>query len=456
MKMIRMLPFLLAAVIQVNAQDTTKNWTLQECLNLALQKNQTLAVARLDEENGLYKTREVRSQALPQVNVAASFTDNVKKQVLVLPGEFVGAPGKVVTAQVGTTYNGAANAQLTQQLFNQQVFTGLKAAKSSEAYYALNTRKTEEDVIFNVAQLYYNLQVTQQKKKVVEANIEKIEKLVESTNDQYKVGLAKKIDLDRIKVSLTNAQSEQTSLDNNIDILNKQLKYTIGVDADMPMHLPELDLKQVESNSGNSLSLMSSFDLNNRTEYKILQQQEVLLDLQKKAYIAEYYPSLSFVANYAYNGVSNEFDFFKTHSGGSTAVYYDNAYLGLNLKVPIFNGMATKARVDQARTSIKQLQQQKEMTEIGLKTAFQVAGVQLRNSLNVINTQRENMQLADNVYLATQSNYAQGLATLTDVLNAGTGMVEAQNNYNEALLKYKIAELELIRSNGSLQSLTSN
>jgi len=455
--MIRMLPILLAAAIQVNAQqDTSKNWSLQECLNLALQKNQTLQVARLDEENGLYKTREVRSQAMPQVNVTGSFTDNVKKQVLVLPGEFVGQPGKVVTAEMGTTYNGAANAQLTQQLFNQQVFTGLKAAKSSEAYYALSTRKTEEDVIFNVTQLYYNLQVTQQKKKVVSANIDKLDKLVASTTDQYKVGLAKKIDLDRIRVSLTNALSEQTSLDNNIDILTKQLKYTIGVDVDMSMHLPEMDLKAVEATSGNAVSLMSSFDLTNRTEFKILEQQAILLDLQKKAYQAEYYPSLSFVANYAYNGVSNKFDFFKTQNNGSTALWYDNAYLGLNLRVPIFNGLATKARVDQAKTQIKQLQQQKEMTEIGLKTAYQVAGVQLRNSLTVINTQRENMKLADDVYNSTQNNYSQGLATLTDVLNAATGMVEAQNNYNEALLKFKLAELELIRSNGNLRTLTNN
>src|SRR5690606_17116986 len=126
-----------AGMYNTNAQ--TKTLTLQECLRYAVNNNQRLAVSRLEEEIGRQKTAEVRAQALPQVNANGNLTDNLKKQVLVLPGELTGEPGKTTLVEAGTTWNASASAELNQQLFNQSVFTGLKAAKSGEEYYALQT-----------------------------------------------------------------------------------------------------------------------------------------------------------------------------------------------------------------------------------------------------------------------------------------------------------------------------
>jgi len=53
----------------------------------------------------------------------------------------------------------------------------------------------------------------------------------------------------------------------------------------------------------------------------------------------------------------------------------------------------------------------------------------------------------------TQNNYVNGLATLTDLLDAENSLVESQNNYNNALLEYKLAEIQLIKSKGELKTL---
>jgi outer membrane protein TolC len=85
--------------------------------------------------------------------------------------------------------------------------------------------------------------------------------------------------------------------------------------------------------------------------------------------------------------------------------------------------------------------------------AYENANNQLKNSLTTIRTQEENKKLAEEVFYSTQNNYRNGLASLTDLLTAETDLVSAQNSYNEALLNYKVAQIELIKSNGNIKSL---
>ena len=55
--------------------------------------------------------------------------------------------------------------------------------------------------------------------------------------------------------------------------------------------------------------------------------------------------------------------------------------------------------------------------------------------------------------LNTQNNYQQGLASLTDLLDAERSLSDAKNNYTSALLNYKLAEIALLKAQGKLNSL---
>lgn len=193
MKRLLSIPLLFLGLSAAIAQAQSSELSLKDCLKYALENNLKLAATRMDEESGRYKTEEIRALALPQINANASLTDNVIKQQMVLPGELVGKPGTVTAIEAGTTYSANAGVELNQQLFNQQVFTGLRAAKKSEEYYKLNTSMTEEEVIQNVSKLYYLAQVTREKASVVDANIKRVEQLVKTTTSQYNNGLAKKL-----------------------------------------------------------------------------------------------------------------------------------------------------------------------------------------------------------------------------------------------------------------------
>ena len=78
----------------------------------------------------------------------------------------------------------------------------------------------------------------------------------------------------------------------------------------------------------------------------------------------------------------------------------------------------------------------------------------MENSLETINIQKENAKLAQEVFNNTNNNYAQGLAPLTDLLDADNALVEAQNNYTASLLEYKLAEIQILKTKGELKTLT--
>jgi outer membrane protein len=433
-KSVSILFLCLLCATAIHAQQTV---TLKDALNFAVENNANARKSRLDIDGGKFKTQEVRSQALPQITGNASLTYNpIIGQLVVGDQSF----------QLGRKWNSNAGVQLSQQLFNQQVFTGLKAARTSESYYQLNSELTEEQVIEQVANNYYQVLVSRQQLSVIDTNIKNVRVVEKIINNQYENGLAKKIDVDRIKVNLTNLQTQREQTINAVVQLENQLKFSMGMPVETPIVLPADEFKSVETLP----ALADTISLAGRTEIRLLGIQRDLYELQRKAYVAEYYPSLSLTANISTTGQSDKFDLF---SRNGSAFYYDASAIGVTLRVPIFDGFATRSRVRQANVDIRKADEDIRNTRNSLNFAYENAKIQLKNNINTIKAQRQNVQLAQEIYNSTQNNYNNGLAALTDLLDTENALTEAQNSYTQALLNYKIAEIQLIKSNGNIKSL---
>ncbi len=424
--------------------------TLQDALNYALQNNEALRKARLEIEGGRLKVAEVRASAIPQLDVVSTLTNNLLVQQFILPGEiFGGNPGEFIAVEAGQTWNAMSQVQLNQQLFNQQVFTGLKAAKSSEEFYRLSAQVSEENLIQQVATNYFQVIITREQMGVIEANLTRIDQLEKMIGNQYNVGLAKKIDLDRIKVNKSNLLAQRDQLLSAVVMQENLLKYYMGMPVTESIRLPEQEISNLEREAHLTLD-QEKFNAERMTSFQLLKKQEDLLQLQKKAYLAEYYPTLSLGANYVYSSQSNQFNLYTAKS-----LSYDVAAVTLNLRIPIFDGGARRSRVRQADIDLQKVNEDIRGTSNALTMAYENAKIQIRNSLTTIDMQKNNKEFAEEVFNSTRNNYQQGLASLTDLLTAETDLVAAQNSYNQALLNYKVAEIELIKSNGNIKSLVS-
>lgn len=415
--------------------------TLKDALTYALQNNANVRKSKLDIEGGKYKVDEVRAQALPQLNgnVGLNYNPIIGQQVI----DF---GGTLQTLKFGQKWNSSAGLQFSQQLFNQQIFTGLKAAKSSEEYYNLTSQFTEEQIIELVANNYYQVLVNRQQLNVIDTNIKNVKVVSNVVNNQFKNGLARKIDVDRINVNLTNLTTQRDQTVNAITLLENQLKFSMGMPVTTPIELPVTELTAVTQLP----EFADGVNFENRTEIKILDTQDKLLSLQRKAYVAEYYPTLALTGNYTYSSQAGGFDFLNSNSA---AIGFGSSVVGVTLKVPLFNGFLTRAKIRQADVEIKKAQEDRKQSKNSLNLAYENAKIQLRNNLNTINSQRKNSELAQEIYKSTQNNYKNGLATLTDLLDTENSLTQAQNSYTQALLNYKIAEIQLIKSNGNIKSL---
>lgn len=436
---------------QVGWSQQTQQMGLQECLQYALDHNTNVLNAALDEESGHYQVQEVRSQALPQINASGQFSDNLIRQVIIVPGELTGGqPGTVNKLEVGQKYNMMGQIQATQQLYNQSVFEGLKAAKTSEEYYRLKSNMTKEQILEAVSSAYYQVFITQQQQNFLADNLKQVQKLMDIAQQQYEQGLIKKTDLNRMQVNKTNIETQLSQVSNQYDAQLNNFKNLLGMQIEDSLQLTGGDVDVPEHLDPNMVAVSEVPE--HRLSYKTLQKQSELLEQQRKSIVAGFYPTLSAFANYSYTGVSNKFDYFKS-SANSTTTWYPTASIGLTLNIPIFDGLNKYSRVQQSRIDIEKLENQKRSTRNALSMEYVNARNSYHTSFKQIKSQEENMQLAKEVYQQTQDSYHQGLASLTDLLNAETSMMQAQNQYSSALLQFKIAEIQLIKSKGELESL---
>lgn len=435
--------FLCTIGLSANAQVTTL--TLKDAVTYALQNKADAKKAKLDVENSEYQIQEVRSRALPQISANGNLTHNPIIQTTVIDGAGFDQPGTTIQAAFGQKWTSGAGISLTQALFDQSVFTGLKAAKSTRQFYQINDQLTEEQVIERVANNYYQVYVQRQKLILLDSNYVNTTKVRDIIKGQFDNGLAKKIDLDRVNVKLSNISTQRQQILNAVQLQENSLKFYIGMPMETQIEVPQSEFQVTPA------ALSEAPNTANRTEYLLLKKQEELLNFQKKSVEAEYYPTLSLTAGYNYLGQGPELPWFAKPADG---VYWsDYASVGLNLKVPIFTGFGTRAKVRQADVKIRSLQEDIKDTKLSLDLEYKNATTQIQNSLITIENQKENMILAEEILNNTKNNYLQGLASLTDLLDAENASIEAQNNYTSAILDYKLAEVALIKSKGELKTL---
>ncbi|MCL1666011.1 transporter [Elizabethkingia ursingii] len=441
---VRIAAFLLMlGAFQANAQQTV---SLKNAIQYALQNKADAIKAQLNVRNSEYQIAEAKAGALPTLTGTGALNYNPILQKTPLPGDLIGQPGTVVMVPFGQKWNSNIGVSLQQALFNQQVFIGLKAAKTTKEFYQINKQLTEEQVIEKVSTAYYQVFSQQQKLEAVQSSYESTLKARNIIKSLFENGLAKKVDLDRTNVNLTNLETNRSQLKNAVTLQENALKFYMGMPIEEPISLVKEDVQI------NPQLLTDQINTDNRTEVRVLEKKKQLLQYNVKATQAAYYPTLSLIGNYAWQGFGPK---FPIGPGKSQGVYWsDYASVGLSLNIPIFNGFLTKSKVDQAKIQLETLEQDLKDTKLNMSLDYRNAKAQMENSLDAIKNQTANMELAQTVLDNTRSNYQYGLATLTELLDAENALVQAKNNYSNSLYDYKVAEVQLYKAQGELLNLT--
>jgi len=434
-----------AVFAQGSSRDTIKiarhAFSIQQTVDYATKNNLLVKNALVDVQIQEQVNREVTSAAYPQLSASGSFTYNAKLPISLIPAElFGGAPGTFQKLPFGVRYNVIGGVELNQILFDGQVFVGLQARETILKFQQKNVEVTEELIKANIYKIYYQLVVSKKQIELLDANIARFEKLLHDTREIYKNGFAEKLDVDKVSVALTNLNTEKIKALGQISNGYLGLKMLVGMPVRDEFVLTDtLSEQQIKENTLEP----AGFQYSDRKEYQYADLGIKLNEYNIRRYQLSKIPTVTLNAYYNKNAQRNKFDFF-------TGEWFNVSAVILRVNVPIFNGFATKARIQKARLELRKSINQREALERSIDNDIEVARNNFRSAIAAMDFQKKNMELAENVYQQTKKKYEMGIGSQTEINTAQTDLKTAQTNYITALYDAIIAKVDFMKAIGKL------
>jgi outer membrane protein TolC len=423
--------------------DAQKPLTLKECIDYSSSNNSKIKVAAFDVEASKQRIREQRGIYLPQLNGSGSFDDNLRLATTLLPGELAGKPGEMVPITFGTKYNISGGVQLTQKVYDRPSLIGMKSAIINNELSVQTLQKTTELTAYNISVVYYQTLVIQKQISTLKSTLNASEQSLKSIQLKYENGLAKKIDVDKIRVSYNNTQSQlQQALLSYSQSLNT-LKFQMGMPVESELALADSTI----STNYEAFEQLdnTNFQTENLIDYQMQKTNLSLTEMEKKRSLAAFQPTLSFYSNLNVSAMRKEFNFFEAGQN-----WFPSYGIGLKLAVPIFDGLQRNARVAQSELNIMKAQENIRYTEQAIKVDISNYEIRYKNALANIKKEKENLDLAQSVFENTQLEYQQGTGTALDLVQSENSLMVAQNTYFNKLLDLYIARIEQEKAKGTL------
>lgn len=443
--------FLLAPVMAMGQESSLESsipdtLTLKESIQIGLENNRTLKKAILDEEKAKYQRNEIRGAGLPQFSAYGQYNNFLDVFPQAVPGGiFGGDPNELQVISLGVPQSLKAGFELNQLIFSNSYLIGLKAAKTGEEFYRILAEQSEENVIHEISLNYLGVIQLELQRENLLANIDQLKSLEKILQSQYDNDLARKVDLNRVKVNLTSIQSELENLEIAIYQQEGYLKLLMGIPVDTEINL---DQSVADMNQQVQDFQVQDFNIFDRKDIQVLGVQEKLYEYEYKNIKAAHQPQLVGFADFNKNAFSQDFDFMSQNK-----VWYQGFLIGLKLQIPIFDGMQTKYKAAQSKVSAQQLNLDKLQAEDAAELEYKNALNKYYNSLSTLESLDGNLDLANDVFEETTLLYKEGLSPLTDLLDSETTQREAQANYNNQIIQVRIAQLEILNSTGKITNL---
>lgn len=439
-------------------------FSVKQCVEFGLKNSAIVKNALLDVKIQHQTNREITSAALPQLSGSAGFTkyNDIPVQSLpnfispatysVLEKEGVkdgngntivmpnGGDFGTIAAQFGVPWTASGGFDLSQLLFDGQVFIGLRARDAAMTFANKNAEITKEQIKANIYKVYYQLVVGNSQLSSLDANIERFQKLLFDTKEIYKNGFAEKLDVDKVQVALNNLNTEKEKIVNQLQVGNAGLKFLMNMPQKDTLILTDsLTEEELKSNI-----LESSYNYNDRKEIQLLTTVSKLNKFNIQRYQLSKLPTIAAFASYSKNAQRQEFNFFQKGE------WFTTSLVGVKLSLPIFSGFAKNAKIESARLELQKTQNTLASAKEQIDYEVGNSKSKMKSALLTVDNQKQNVTLAEKVYETTKKKYEQGLGSNTEIYTAQSELKVAQTNYYSALYDAITAKIDFLIATGKL------
>ena len=425
-------------VFAINSTQAQQTWTLQQCLDTALINNKNLQIGRNNIQLGEQKQAEAISNLIPKINANADYRYYFDLPYQYMPLSAFGGPeGQYQSVQFGVPNNINLNLQLAMPLYNPQVYGAIQTTQIASELTELQYQKSEEQIYFEITNLYYNAQILYHQLIFIDSNLVNSKQLLENIKLLNEQLFATGTDVIKVQLQVEQLTTQKQFIYSNYEQVINALKFSLGIGIDRQI---EIDPAIVYQNNI-EYALASPIDVRlANTQVKILASE---LHTLKNSRL----PSLALYGTYGTTG------FGYTESPNEFLDFHPIGFAGLQLSIPVFNGTITQKKIKQKKIEIHNSELQ--MSLLTEQNDMQVKNTNQKRMVaqSSVETIFQQIELAKSVYKQTILQQKQGVASLTEVLLADNTLREAQQNYLSAVIDYLIADLELKKLTGNIASI---
>ena len=410
-------------------------WTLKQCLDTAQVNNKNLQMNQNNIELSNQKHKEAIANLVPKINVFADYKYYSEQPTQLMPLSIFGGPeGKFKEAQFGVPHNINANLQLLLPLYNPQIYGAITTTGIASELSELQYKKTEEQIFYEITNLFYNAQILQNQLLFIDSNIVNTSKLLRNLKLLNEQLMVKATDVSKVQLQMEQLNTQKDQITSKYKQVMNALKFTMGISINQNI---EIETK-IEFQNNIEYSKSTTIDI------QLVETQKRLLKSELNTLQFSKLPTISAFGTYGQTGLGYD------EKPNDFLNFYPVSFVGVQLTYPLFAGTVTQRKINQKKIELKnsdllfnlQTEQNSMLTE-NADRQRNVAQKTISNSTNQI-------KLAQTIYSQTLLQQKEGTATLTDVLLADNSLREAQQNYLSAIIEYLKADLELKKISGNI------
>jgi outer membrane protein len=343
-----------------------KKWTLKECINHAISNNITIKQSELDLKNAEINKKDAFGNFLPSLNGNANHGWNFGFSINPITNDRTNQTNQF------SSFGASGNVDVYKGLQNQNQYRKASLSIIASKY---NLTKIQEDVALNVANAYLQILFNKENLKVQQKQQELDKKQLDRSKQLVEAGNIPKGDLLDIEATIASDNQRIIVAENNLLISKLSLSQLLQIqdfktfdvsDADMPSMLSSV----LNESSENIIAKAKE----NRTDLKISQSNVDIaqkdIDIAKGAMMPTLSVNYGLNTNISYNKIP---DFNQTtgqlvyNNPNPFFIQAENNFgqnLGLNLSIPIFNGLAIKNNVERSKVNFEKAKLAKSQQEL--------------------------------------------------------------------------------------------
>ena len=410
---------MLLIVTSVRGQEV--RLTLEEALEAAWKNNKEIIVARMDEDASRTKFKQTQGVFLPQINLsyAAMSSNNPLnafgfklQQQSITASDF----NPELLNSPSATQNFMTKAEWRQPILNMDMLQARQAAHEQVNAVSFQSLRTRQYLSLEVENAYAQLQLAYQARRVMEETLVMIKAVYQATHNRFEKGYLQKSDLLQVQVQLATTETKLAESKSNIRNTSDYLSLLMGAQTNTIYAVDSIFVSGTQNVTDNRVP-------QNRADFLAMQSVVNAYDRMMQSGKMAYVPRLNAFGEYLINDAD-------ALSFGS-----DSYLVGAQVSWTIFNGMATRNRVEEQRIernkAAEQLAYKKEQAQVELNKTLR----QLEDAKFDIAQHNVAVEQAAEAFRIMQNRYQQGLVFTNDMLQAQSVLSQQKLNLAQAVFR---------------------